>query len=574
MLKISPFSNLIYKNRKFAVYLTTAMRNYLCAFIILLLSISCRKADTTAAASVSAIICSSTVVSGAASVGIAYTGTLIIPYSGGNGVDYSSGTPIESTGITGLNATLQGGTLARGEGVFTFAVSGTPNGSGKAVFAVSFGGANCTVEVTVNETQPVQYGIPFPNVPDATDAVIYQVNMRCFSSTRNFSGVIARLDSIRNLGVNVIYLLPVYPIGSLKAVNSPYCVKDYMAVNPEFGTLGNLQALIEGAHSRGMAVVMDWVANHTSWDNAWISSHKDWYQQDGLGNIVSPSAGWTDVAQLNFNNQEMRTAMIRAMKYWVYTANCDGFRCDYADGPPADFWKQAIDSLRDITTHKLLMLAEGIRSNHFASGFNYIFGFRFYDQLKSIYSNNASVTGFDNVLAAEYNGAGESNRIVHYITNHDVNSSGTPLGWFGGKTGSMAAFVAVAYMKGVPMIYNGQEVGYPDPLYFMSTNSLIDWNLNSAMVAEYKRIIAFYNSSAAIRRGTLTTYTSTDVCAFTRTSGAETVFVASNLRNISVIYTLPAAVANANWTNALTGASLSLGSQLTLLPYTYLVLKN
>ena len=196
--------------------------------------------------------------------------------------------------------------------------------------------------------------------------------MRAFSTQSNFQGVIARLDSIKALGINVIYLMPIYPVGAVKSVNSPYCVKDYKGVNTEFGNLTDLRALIEGAHSRNMSVILDWVANHTAWDNAWITQHKDWYLQDGLGNIVSPpGTGWNDVAQLNFTNGMMRLEMIRSMKYWVYTANVDGFRCDFADGPPYDFWKQAIDTLRNITTHKLLMLAEGTRSNHYTAGFDW-----------------------------------------------------------------------------------------------------------------------------------------------------------------------------------------------------------
>ena len=421
---------------------------------------------------------------------------------------------------------------------------------------------------------PVQYGTPFTGVPDARDVVIYQVNMRSFSSTRNFQGVISRLDSIKSLGVNVIYLMPIYPVGALKSVNSPYCVKDYKAVNAEFGTLADLRTLIDGAHTRGMTVILDWVANHTAWDNAWISN-KSWYVQDNSGTIVSPT-GWTDVAQLNFQNAEMRKEMIKDMKFWVYTANCDGFRCDYADGPPADFWKQAIDTLRNIKTHKLLMMAEGTRADHYASGFNFTFGFRFYNQLKTIYSSNQPVTNIDNINAQEFpSGISDMNLVVRYITNHDVNSSdGTPLDLFGGSTGSMAAFVVAAYMKGVPMIYNGQEVGTSFRLVFPFTGSTIPWNQNPATVAEYKKIIAFRNNSVAIRRGTLTSYDNTNICAFTKTSATQTVLVISNLRSTAITFTLPAALANSSWQDAFTGNSVTLNTQIILAPYSYLVLKK
>ncbi len=196
---------------------------------------------------------------------------------------------------------------------------------------------------------PPQYGTPFAGVPDRQDAVIYQVNMRAISPSANFAGVTARLDSIKALGVNVIYPMPIYPVGQLRAVNSPYAVKDYLAVNPEFGILADLRTLVDGAHQRGLSVMPDWVANHTSWDNAWITDHPDWYLQNASGTILSPpNTNYTDVAQLNFSNNAMRLAMISAMKSWVYTANVDGFRCDYADAPPADFWKQAVDTLRNV----------------------------------------------------------------------------------------------------------------------------------------------------------------------------------------------------------------------------------
>ncbi|MBB1284591.1 alpha-glucosidase C-terminal domain-containing protein [Flavisolibacter sp. BT320] len=400
--------------------------------------------------------------------------------------------------------------------------------------------------------------------------------MRAFSAGGNFGGVTARLDAIKDLGVNVIYLMPVYPIGTVRSVNSPYAVKDYKAVNPEFGTLADLRALVDAAHSRNMSVILDWVANHTAWDHPWTTSHKDWYLQDGAGNIVSPAGmGWNDVAQLNFNNAAMRAEMISSMKHWVYTANVDGFRFDYADGPPADFWKQAIDTLRNITTHKLLLLAEGSRSNHFTAGFDYTFGFGFFGGLKTIFGNNGPVTAIDGLNNTEYSNATNGQQVVRYLTNHDVNSAdGTPQELFGGEKGAMAAFVVAAYMKGVPMIYNGQEVGFPTRIIFPFTGTKIDWSLNPAITAEYKAIIGFRNSSAAIRRGSLTSYSTANVAAFTKELGTEKVFVASNLRNTVSTYNLPAGVANTTWTNAMTGTSVTLTGSLNLQPYSYVIFKN
>ncbi len=432
------------------------------------------------------------------------------------------------------------------------------------------------VKPPVTDTTPSQYGTPYSNVPDREDAVIYQVSMRAFSAQGNFQGVIARLDSIKALGVNVIYLMPIHPVGKVKSVNSPYCVKDYTAVNAEFGTLADLRNLVDGAHSRNMCVILDWVANHTAWDNGWITSHKDWYMQDGAGNVISPPGmGWNDVAQLDFTNAAMRLQMIWNMKYWVFTANVDGFRCDFADGPPHDFWTQAIDTLRNISTHKLLILAEGNRSSHFLAGFDYTFGFSYYGLLKSIYKSNVSALLINDMNITEYTNATDGQQVVRYLSNHDVNGSdGTPLDLFGGKRGSMAAFVVTACMKGVPMIYNGQEVGTPYRIVFPFTAKNIDWTLNPDMVAEYKKILLFRSTCAAMRRGQLSTYGNKDIVTFTKELAGEKILVVSNLRNGVINFELPLPLQNTSWTDAMTGESFTMTTQLVLKPYSYLIAKQ
>ncbi len=428
----------------------------------------------------------------------------------------------------------------------------------------------------VTDSSFTQYGTPFNNVTDPRDASIYQVNMRVFSAAGNLQGVLARIDSIKALGINVVYLMPIFPVGSLNSVNSPYCVKDYKSIAAEFGNLSDLRALVDAAHTRNMSIILDWVANHTAWDNTWTSTHKDWYLQDAGGNIVSPPGmGWNDVAQLNFNNAAMRLEMIRDMKYWVYTANIDGFRCDYADGPPANFWIQAIDTLRNISTHKLLLLAEGSWSSNFGAGFDFNFGFGFYGQLKNIFNNNQSAQLIDNFNNSEYINAGSSQLVVRYTSNHDVNGAeGTPLDLFGGRNGSMAAFVVAAYMRSVPMVYNGQEVGTPYRLVFPFTGTKIGWTINPDITAEYKKILAVRNNSVAIRRGSLTSYSNTNICAFTKDAPGEKILVLTNLRNSISNYVLPAGLANSSWTDQINSGTVSLTTQISLPAYSYMVLKQ
>jgi glycosidase len=421
---------------------------------------------------------------------------------------------------------------------------------------------------------PPQYGTPFTGVPDPRDASIYQVNMRAFSSTHDFQGVINRLDQIKALGVNVVYLMPIYPVGTLKSVNSPYCIRSFDSVGTEFGTLTDLRNLVDGAHSRGMAVILDFVVNQTSWDHPWITQHPDWYLRDGNGNIEQLGS-YTDVAALNFASTAMRSALVTSMRGWIFRANVDGFRCDFADNPPIDFWDSTISNLRGITTHKLLMLAEGTRSANYGAGFDYNYGMQFYfTTLKDIFGGSP-VTEIDNSNTVEYSGASGTNQIARYLTNHDVDGSdGSPVTLFGGKAGNLAAFVVIAYMKGVPFIYNGTEVAFPTAITFPFTSVVIDWTLNPDQVTAYTNILSFRNSSNAIRRGTLVSYDNNDVAAFTKTAGSETVAVLSNLRNSTIAYSLPAALQNTTWTNAFTGAAITLGTTLSLTAYQYMVLTN
>jgi glycosidase len=425
-------------------------------------------------------------------------------------------------------------------------------------------------------SHPAQYGTPYNGVPDRQDAVIYQVNMRAFSPGGKFEGVTARLDAIKSLGVNVVYLMPIYPVGSLRGVNSPYAVRDYEAVNPEFGSLADLRTLVDAAHTRGMSVMLDWVPNHTSWDNAWVTMHPDWYLRNAAGVILSPpNTNFTDVAQLDFTSAPMRLALISAMKSWVYTANVDGFRCDYADYQPNDFWKQATDTLRNVKTHKLLLLAEGSRSANFTSGFDYNFGFGFYDALKDVYGKKASATRFDAANTTEYVGAMNGQQVVRYITNHDVNGSdNTPVALFGGNPGAMSAFVIASLYKGVPMIYNGQEAGMEKPITFPFTSVKVAWDAHPDVTQAYQKLMAVRAGSAALRRGTPTAYSTADVCAFTKTEGTEQALVLVNVRSTAVTYTVPAALANTTWTDALQSRTIKLESQYTLQPYEYLVLKK
>jgi len=419
-----------------------------------------------------------------------------------------------------------------------------------------------------------QYGTPFTDVPDPRDVVMYQVNTRAFSPAGDFQGVIDRLDNIQALGINVIYLMPIYPVGQVNSINSPYSITDYKSVGTEFGTLNDLRALVDGAHARGMAVILDFIANHTAWDHPWVSYNDGWYDKDVDGYLVSPN-NWVDVVQFDFSNQGVIDALIEAMRYWVFTANVDGFRFDYAEGPSDILWEQAIDSLRNINTHELILLAEeGDNDENYRLGFDYNFDFNFYKRLKEVF-NGGSTGLIDYWHQQVYDSTSDEDSIVRFTTNHDVNSSdGTPESIFGGSSGSLAAFTLAAYMKSVPMIYGGQEVGLDYSIPFPFTKTPINWKHNPNKTAEYTKIIEVFNNSEAIRRGSFTRYSSKDVFAFSRVSGSERVFVMVNTKAEGLEFTLPATVANRTWTDLFTGGTIDLGNTLTIAGHKYRALST
>lgn len=447
-------------------------------------------------------------------------------------------------------------------------------------FLILLGGglASCRKDEPVKtdpEPQPQQYGTPFARVPDIADVQMYEVNPRVFSPQKNLDGITERLDSLKKLGINVVWLMPIYPTGRERSVGSPYAIRDYRAIHPDYGNLMDLRELVDKAHALDMAVILDWVANHTSWDHPWTAD-KTWYVTDGSGNIVHPpGTNWQDVAELNYANSRMRIEMIKAMKYWVLEANVDGFRCDYADGVTAAFWKQAIDTLRNIPRRDLILFAEAEDKNLLNAGFDLIFGWPFYGRLKDVFGG-LPATQIHNVHLSEYSSLPAGKHVVRWITNHDQHAwEATPQSIFGGVNAATAAFVIAAYMGGVPLMYNGQEVAVPNQLpFFEGNNVAINWNLNPAVKAEYERILNFRKNSTALRRGALTNYSSNNVVAFVRKNGDDEVLVLVNVRNTGQTFSLPAALAHSNWQDAYTGSASSLGATVSLGPHQYLVLKK
>ena len=414
------------------------------------------------------------------------------------------------------------------------------------------------------------------NVPEVADVVLYQVNPRVFAPSNSLQAVLARLDSIEDLGINMIWIMPIYPIGEEKSKNSPYSVRDYKAVAPEFGTVDDLRMLVESCHERGIGVILDWVANHTAWDNEWLKQHPDWYTHDSTGNVIyPPGTDWTDVADLNYDNKEMRAAMTDAMLFWVDSVGVDGFRCDVADQVPADFWKDCINTLRAAAKPRnLIMLAEGARPENFTAGFDLNYAWEFMRAIDKVMTDNAKVGTLITVDKNEYKDLEPGKYKMRFTTNHDESTKATPVKQYGSVRASMAAFVATTMLHGGMMIYGSQEVGYPEPINFFKYVP-VNWNANPALREEYKKLIAIYNDHPALRSsGKVTAYDDdqNNILCMDRVLNNDNVLVIVNVRDTPHGIEVPRMWSNRVVTDLMTGEETQLGNHITLQPYQYLII--
>ena len=412
-------------------------------------------------------------------------------------------------------------------------------------------------------------------VPEVADVVLYQVNPRVFAPSNSFQAIIGRLDSIQDLGVNMLWIMPIYPIGQEKSKNSPYSVRDYKAVAPEYGTVDDLRMLVQSCHERGMGVILDWVANHTAWDNVWLKEHPDWYTHDSTGNIIfPPGTDWTDVADLNYDNKDMRAAMIDAMRYWVDSVGVDGFRCDVADQVPADFWTDCISNLRAAAKPRnLIMLAEGANPDNFTAGFDLNYAWEFMGAIAQVMKDGASINKLLAVDKNEYKDLERGKYKLRFTTNHDEATKESPVVLYGNERGSMAAFVATSMLHGGLLVYGSQEVGYDKPINFFHYVP-VNWMQNPALYQEYQQLIKVYNENPALRKGAMADAgTTDDVLLFTRTAGGQTMIVAVNVHNRLANFNT-GSLANMAVTDVMTGKDGTIFDKMTLKPYEYRIWKK
>ncbi|MBR4808685.1 MAG: alpha-amylase [Bacteroidales bacterium] len=318
---------------------------------------------------------------------------------------------------------------------------------------------------------------------------IYQVNLKLYGSSGAFGKVKARLDDIKAMGTEILYLMPVYPEGKQKAIGSPYCIRDFKGVNPSYGSLDELRSLVNDAHSKGMKVMFDWVANHTAWDNPWITDHPEWYEKNAKGEIVCPTKDgtWSDVAQLDYTNKQLWAAMEDALEYWVKTLDIDGYRCDYAHGVRDDFWKEAIARLKALKPG-FIMLAESDFERMFDDGFDIIFDRAMKSNMRKLFGGGA-VSDFLNWYKTDQGKAPAPKTKLYFVTNHDDATEGTPADQFGSNEAALAAYVLMNALNGSYMLYGSQEAGYAKTINFFNAMTM-DWNASPALTAAYKNALS------------------------------------------------------------------------------------
>ncbi len=337
--------------------------------------------------------------------------------------------------------------------------------------------------------------------PDwSTNAIIYEVNVRQYTKEGTFKAFETHLPRLKEMGIDIIWLMPIHSIGEKNrkgTLGSEYSVKDYYAVNPEYGTMDDFKSLVKKIHAMGMHVILDWVANHSAWDNQLATEHPDWYTKTREGNFQpTPWYDWSDVIDFDYDKPSMRKYMTDAMKYWVKEADIDGYRCDAAGFIPVDFWDNARSELDAIKP--VFMLAEWESRDLHKKAFDMTYAWSLWDKLKDATTNKKGIGGLIEYMANDVNTFPRDAYRMTFTDNHDKNSwEGNPFTNFG--DGLKACMVMAATVNGMPLVYSGQEAGLNRSLKFFDKDS-IAWKPHP-FYEMYKKLFALKHQNPALWNG-------------------------------------------------------------------------
>ncbi|MDD5139954.1 MAG: alpha-amylase family glycosyl hydrolase [Verrucomicrobiales bacterium] len=364
---------------------------------------------------------------------------------------------------------------------------------------------------------------------------IYEIFPRHFSVAGDLNGVTARLDELHDLGVNILWIMPIHPIGEKLRkgdFGSPYSIKDYYAVDPNYGTLADFKKLVTGAHQRGMKVIMDIVANHTAWDSV-MMTNLSFYKQDNNGKVISPEPGWTDVAGLNYTNPQLRQYMIAMLKYWIQECDVDGFRCDVAYAVPTDFWEQARTQLVKINPD-IIMLAEASKPELLTNAFDLDYSWPLLATLNNVLIHDAPASDLQRTWQENVRQFPKGSLHMRMSDDHDEARAVSRYG----IRGALSAQVLMFTLDGVPLLYNGMEVGDAtesgDPALFDKLPIFWHPKARPALNDIYRDLIKLRQQSPAFCNDRVTWLKNTDqknVVTFMREDAHEQFVVVINFSN-------------------------------------------
>ncbi len=436
-------------------------------------------------------------------------------------------------------------------------------------------------------------------------SVIYEVNIRQYSPEGTFNAFTKDIPQLKELGVKIIWVMPIFPISQTKRkatggddskfasempkeeqhkyLGSYYAVSDFKKVNPEFGTIEDFRNLVKTAHDNGMYVILDWVPNHTGWDHVWIKEHPEYYTKNAKGEIIDPinpetgkSWGWSDVADLNYDNKELRKEMTSDMLHWIKNENIDGFRCDVASNVPLDFWQQAIPQLRK--EKNIFMLAEAWEPELLKDGlFDMAYGWEAHHTMNRIAQGKNTVKDWDKFMTEDAKKYEANDILMNFVDNHDENSwNGTIKGRLGKAEEAMTALSYV--MPGMPLIYSGNEYGLNHSLKFFEKDSIPktkgkDWELRAKLGKLKTENPALNGGKNKAKYTRIKTDDDANILAFTREKNSKKVVYIANFSSKPINSKV---AITGEFTNYMTGKSMGLKDNevITLQPFQYFILNN
>ncbi len=430
-----------------------------------------------------------------------------------------------------------------------------------------------------NPYRPVPY-VKIQHPEWSKNATIYQINTRQFTPEGTFRAAEMQLSRLKELGVDILWLMPIHKIGEKNrkgTLGSPYSVQDYYSVNPEFGTLDDLKHFIAAAHQQHMYVILDWVANHTAWDNVLVHDHPEWYARNWKGDFTpTPWQDWTDIIDLDYRQEGLREYMTGALKYWVKEADIDGYRCDVAGFVPLDFWNNARKELDAIKP--VFILAEGDSRDLHAEAFDMTYAWGWYNAVHQITTGKTKdLGGLIDYYSSNESAYPPNIMRMTFVSNHDKNAwDGTEFEQFG--KGLEPAMVLSAVGDGMPLIYNGQEAGNTKRLKFFEKDPIVwkahpNGDLYKQLIALKKKNTALWNAHWGATMIAVPNSRPDKVFSFVRQNDADKVFVVINFSDRPQTVTFQDSLYHGKYTNYFGGQAVELdaSAKLNLKPWGYQV---